>query len=232
MRLAALAVLVACHSSSKAPDERALRDHLVAVQGHLDVLKTTPGFGDYRDVVRATEATPGVVAAEPFVQVAAVVQRGDGKPFTIDLKGVDPERVGRVLDLASVMTTGDARTLAASQTAVVLGSILAETLHAHVGDVIAVTAPGAAELRVVGTFRVGFDAIDERLAIAPFGVVQAIAGRGDQALGVEARVADVEKSEAIARNLQRTIGGPPYVVKDWYELNTRLFHALYGDRRP
>src|SRR5260370_18614761 len=55
---------------------------------------------------------------------------------------------------------------------------------------------------------------------------QALVGRGDQVMGVELKVKDVERAEKIAEKLEKALGGPPYQVQDWYELNHNLFTAL------
>src|SRR5205823_8306860 len=56
--------------------------------------------------------------------------------------------------------------------------------------------------------------------------VEELQGRGDQVMGVELKVRDVESAEAIAQKLEAALGGPPYQVQDWYELNHNLFTAL------
>ena len=45
-------------------------------------------------------------------------------------------------------------------------------------------------------------------------------------MGVELKVKDVDRAEKIAANLEAALGGPPYQVQDWYELNHNLFTAL------
>jgi lipoprotein-releasing system permease protein len=45
-------------------------------------------------------------------------------------------------------------------------------------------------------------------------------------MGVELKVKDVDRASEIASKLERALGGPPYQVQDWYELNHNLFTAL------
>ena len=45
-------------------------------------------------------------------------------------------------------------------------------------------------------------------------------------MGVELKVKNVERAAEISRNLEKALGGPPYQVQDWYELNHNLFTAL------
>ena len=55
---------------------------------------------------------------------------------------------------------------------------------------------------------------------------QALLERGDKVMGVELKVRDVERAQAIAAKLSRRLGEPPFQVQDWYELNKNLFTAL------
>jgi ABC-type lipoprotein release transport system permease subunit len=106
-----------------------------------------------------------------------------------------------------------------------------------VGDEVTLSPPPDTKFepkvfRVTGTFHANFDEYDERLAYASLSAVQAMLGRGDQVMGIELTVNDLDKSAAVAKAIETALGGPPYAVMDWYELNKNLFTTLYGDRRP
>jgi lipoprotein-releasing system permease protein len=75
-------------------------------------------------------------------------------------------------------------------------------------------------------FYSGFDEYDRRLMYTSLADAQDMNGRGDQVMGVELKVKDVDRAEDIARRLEKALGGPPYQVQDWYELNHNLFMAL------
>jgi lipoprotein-releasing system permease protein len=86
--------------------------------------------------------------------------------------------------------------------------------------------------KITGLFHMDFDEYDERLALVPLSTMQTMLGHGDQVMGIEMTVKDLAHSADIAKVIEHALGGPPYQVQDWYELNAKLFHALYGDRRP
>jgi lipoprotein-releasing system permease protein len=217
-----------------------LRAKIVGVNAHVIVLKTVVEFAEYRDVLAAVEKTPGVTAAEPFIFMEVSVSSPSKQNVSLALKAVDPKRVGRVLDLAKNLKVGKIETLASEQPpSIILGDVLAQTLGVTVGDQVTVTPPTAdgpqwkpMKLRVTGTFHVDFDEYDERLGYVSIASAQAMLGRGDNVMGVEATVADLDQSDKTAEVIERALGGPPYQVMDWYELNKQLFTALYGDRRP
>jgi ABC-type lipoprotein release transport system permease subunit len=77
-----------------------------------------------------------------------------------------------------------------------------------------------------------FDQYDDRLALTTLASGQDVMGRGDEVMGVEAIVKDVEHADAVGKAIEEALGGPPYQVMDWYELNKQLFTAMYGDKKP
>jgi len=88
------------------------------------------------------------------------------------------------------------------------------------------SAPRTRKFTVTGIFYSGFDEYDRRLMYTSLGDTQELVGRGDQVMGVELKVKDVDRADEIARRLEDKLGGPPYQVQDWYELNHNLFTAL------
>jgi lipoprotein-releasing system permease protein len=217
-----------------------LRDKINGVNAHVIVLKSQDTFPEYRDVLAVAEKTPGVIAAEPFIFSELEIARGSGAPLAIAAKAVDPARVDRVLTIGTHMTAGSLSTLAAgAPPPIVLGDGLADKLGARLHDDVTLTLPpdGSAAartkvFRVSGTFHMDFDEYDDRLALTALASMQALRGGGDQAMGIEMTVNDLEHSDQIAIALERSLGGEPYDTRDWYDLNKPLFTALYGDKRP
>jgi lipoprotein-releasing system permease protein len=125
---------------------------------------------------------------------------------------------------------------------IIMGKELAHKLKAKLGDVITVVAPlsnfdydtwraksstpRTRKFTVTGVFYSGFDEYDRRLMYTSLIDTQELNGRGDQVMGVELKVADVDRADEIAKRLEKALGGPPYQVQDWYELNHNLFMAL------
>ena len=215
---------------------RVLRDKILAVHAHVIVLKSTSTFAEYRDVLSLVESTPGVIAAEPFIFVELEARTATHAPVGVVLKGVDPQRVERIVHIAPSMKSGTMAAIGKGE--VVIGDDLARALGVAVGDQLTLTTPAGVKqmppqvFRVGGTFHIGMDEFDERLLVTSLASVQAMLGRGDNVMGVEATVRDLDKSGDLAKAIETKLGGPPYQVQDWYELNHRLFTALYGVRRP
>jgi lipoprotein-releasing system permease protein len=224
------------------------RDKVLGVNAHVIVLKSQATFAEYRDVIKtAQEIDDEVVAVQPFIFAEMLVTRGKGELSGVAIKGIDPTLVRGVLDLEKHMIQGSVETLVkvpgpGELPPIIMGKELAHKLKAKVGDDVTVvvplsnidfdtwraksSAPRTRKFRVTGIFYSGFDEYDRRLMYTALGDTQELVGRGDQVMGVELKVKDVDRAEEIARKLEKALGGPPYQVQDWYELNQNLFTAL------
>src|SRR5262249_47497024 len=108
----------------------------------------------------------------------------------------------------------------------------------HVGNRVVVRLPlpiGSAgqqlpdrPFRVTGILHTDIAEYDAHLALASLTAAQEIEGFGDQVMGLEIRVKDLDHSDEIARAVEGALGGLPFEAKDWFELN----RGLFGGRRP
>jgi lipoprotein-releasing system permease protein len=228
--------------------QQEFRDKVLGVNAHVIVLKSQTTFAEYRDVMQTAQTIdPEVLAVQPFIFAEMLVTRGKGQLSGVAIKGVDPKLVHGVLDLDRHMIEGTVDSLAKETPAgelppILMGKELAHKLKAKLGDDVTVvvplsnidwdtyrarsSAPRTRKFRVTGIFYSGFDEYDRRLMYTSLADTQELVGRGDQVMGVEMKVKDVDRAEAIAEKLEKALGGPPYQVQDWYELNHNLFTAL------
>lgn len=84
--------------------QTAFRDKVLGVNAHVLIMKNSYDFSTYRDVEAMALAEPGVAAVQPFVVAEMLISNGKGAISGIALKGVDPQRLGTVLDLPQHMT--------------------------------------------------------------------------------------------------------------------------------
>ncbi len=228
--------------------EQQFRDKVLGVNAHVIVLKSQATFAEYRDVMKtAKRIDPEVLAVQPFIFAEMLVTRGKGELSGVAIKGVDPKLVRGVLDLDRHMIEGSIDTLAhepkpGELPPIIMGKELAHKLKAKIGDQVTVvvplsnidfdtwraksSAPRTRKFRVSGIFYSGFDEYDRRLMYTSLRETQELIGRGDQVMGVELKVKNVDRANEIAKKLERALGGPPYQVQDWYDLNQNLFTAL------
>ncbi len=211
-------------------------------------------YRDVMDTARKID--PDVIAVQPFIFAEMLVTRGKGELSGVAIKGIDPALIGGVLDLDKHMIAGTVkepdgtfkvkrlleRPAAGQPPPIIMGKELQHKLKAKLGDIVTVvvplsnidfdtwraksSAPRTRKFVVAGIFYSGFDEYDRRLMYTALEDTQELVGRGDQVMGVELKVRDVDRAEKIAANLEHALGGPPYQVQDWYELNHNLFTAL------
>ncbi len=82
------------------------RDKVLGVNAHVLVLKYASEFREYRDVMEKVQNDPDVIGVSPFVINPMMVTHKRSTATGVLLKGVDPERMQRVLDLPRHMTEG------------------------------------------------------------------------------------------------------------------------------
>ncbi len=228
--------------------QKQFREKVLGVNAHVIIMKNTTDFSEYRDVEKiAATIDPEVRAVQPFIFVEMLVTRGEGELSGVAIKGVDPERVTGVLDLEKHMVEGSVDSLKNEHEEgepgpIILGRELATKLKAKLGDELTVVAPlsnvdldtwtakGDApttrKFEVSGIFYSGFDEYDRRLMYISLKEAQALLNQGDQVLGVELKVENVDRAKHIADKIEAQLGSGQYVVQDWHELNHNLFTAL------
>jgi lipoprotein-releasing system permease protein len=111
---------------------------------------------------------------------------------------------------------------------IIIGQELARALRLYVGDEVNVVAPLGAlgpqgpmpksrPFRVAGIFYSGMYEYDMKSTYVGLQTAQKFLGTGDTASGIEVRVREIEREKLAGNGLR---------VRDWQELNSRLFGAL------
>ena len=243
--VAALTIVLAVTSGF----QQQFREKVLGANAHVIIMKPAGvEFYEYEEVMkRVANIDPEVLAVQPFDIADMLVTKGTGEASGVALKGVVPQRVKEVLDLHKYMVAGSVDSLEASveegeAPPIILGRVLAESMGVEVGDKLTVVAPlsnvdpdtwasrGTAPLsksfRVSGIFYSGFDEYDRRLLYVHLRDSQLLRGNGDQVLGVELKVKNVDRATEIARKIEKELDSGAYAVQDWSELNQNLFTAL------
>lgn len=121
---------------------------------------------------------------------------------------------------------------------IIIGRELARSLRVRVGDTVSLVSPVSDEIgptgpqpklrkfRVAGIFFSGLSEFDTKFGYVELNQAQRFFGLNRKATGVELRVADVDDTPWIVEEVKRRVGGHPYSVRDWREMNKELFSAL------
>ncbi|MBI2089860.1 MAG: lipoprotein-releasing ABC transporter permease subunit [Deltaproteobacteria bacterium] len=226
--------------------EEVLRDRLLGINAHVALVKTGGYLTDYETLLGEVSEEPGVVAATPSIHGQVMVAAGS-RVSGVVVRGVDPDRVGKVIDIQRFMKEGSLEALkthraveidgrAVSLPGLILGSRLAGQLGVTVGDPIQVVSPlgtptaigvvpKVRRFFVAGVFDSGMHEYDATLVYMSLPDAQRFFELGDGVSSIEIRVADVYQAQEVARRIQRRLG-LPYWAEDWSRLWPNLFSAL------
>ena len=226
--------------------EEVLRDRLLGINAHIAVVKPGDRLTDYEQVVDQIEQEKGVVAAAPSVYGQVMVTSG-ARVSGVVVRGIDPDRAARVVDVQPYIKEGSLGALnksypvevegrSVSLPGVILGTRLAGQLKALVGEPVQVVSPLATptvlgmvpkvrRFVVVGLFDSGMHEYDATLVYMNLADAQRFFEIGDSVSSIEIRVEDVYQAQEIAGRIQRKLGFP-YFAEDWSRLWPNLFSAL------
>src|SRR5579885_798622 len=123
---------------------------------------------------------------------------------------------------------------------IVLGRDLADTIGATVGSQVLVTspqgeltpfgmAPKGVHYRVVGIFQSGFYDYDQGWAMTRLSDAQRLFGLGDLISVIEFKVDDLDRADAIAREIEDA-AGQGFMTVNTLKQNSALFKALKTER--
>ncbi len=128
---------------------------IIGVNAHIIIRKYGRPFAEYKKVMAKAEKLKGVKGVSPFLYQPMMISKGE-RTGGVMIKGVDPDRIGDVLDLPKHLVAGGLTGLRVpgceaggivntefegEMPGIVLGQTLAENLTASVGDVVRVTMP-------------------------------------------------------------------------------------------
>ena len=302
-----------------------LKRKILGNNAHIVIDRERGPIANWREKVARVEETAAIAGASPFVSGEVMLSSASNLATGV-LRGIDPERIGRVNDLPRNLTSGKleyladpqkllnlpppalrdaplllgpsklervdgapapqgsdagvgdapSRPLAApSETVadekgelerkiaaldaflrdtarpdaaeeaeprellpgIIIGQELARALRLYVGDEVNVVAPlgalgpsgpmpKARPFRVAGIFYSGMYEYDMKFTYVALQTAQKFLGLADEVTGIEVRVEDIEQAPAAAAALRRSLSEKGLRVRDWQELNSRLFGAL------
>ncbi|MEZ4650645.1 MAG: lipoprotein-releasing ABC transporter permease subunit [Candidatus Eisenbacteria bacterium] len=227
--------------------ENEVKSRIVGSNAHAFVLRFgTEGLDDPDRVLATCEANPEVVAASPFILGKALVSHGRGSDGAA-IKGVDFSRESQVTEILKYVEKGpgvplELKPVDGGMPGIILGVHIADNLQANAGDTIQLLSPRAGSsspfgfvpkvgnFRLVGVFRSGMYEYDASFAYVDLGQAQSFFGMGSRVSGIELRVKDMYRAPEVAEAVLKALGGFPYRVNDWIQMNSNLFSWMQMEK--
>jgi len=234
--------------------EQELRRKVIGFDAHI-IISNQGVMEDWPKTMKLCEAEPDVTAVAPFVQGPVIVEF-QNRRLAPKIRGVEPELEEKVVNVGEFMMDGR-YDLEGDKT--VLGSELARTLGAGVGDKITVYSPGnfneilaeldrlekeggksadagalkqmilPKELEVTGVFETGRYLYDSEFLIVPLHIGQELYNLGDAVHGLALKTTDPDLAPEIREALNGKL--PPRTsALTWIDLNKQIFDAIRMER--
>jgi len=213
--------------------DRELKERILRAIPHATI-QSKSDIEDWQRIANEITDIPGFVAASPWVGGNALLAK-NGRVKGVSLQGVDPSEDSRVSPVASFMTAGHYDALQPNEFGIVLGSLLAFSIGAQVGDKVTVTLPKVSvtlagvfprsrEFTVVGVFEVGAQ-VDESLAMIHLASAQKLFRTGNSVSGIRLKFENLYMAPQGAAEIQ-TLLGESVTVTDWSQTQGSLFKAV------
>ncbi|MFP4083561.1 MAG: lipoprotein-releasing ABC transporter permease subunit [Desulfonatronovibrio sp.] len=216
-----------------------LRDKILGINAHIVVGNYSEGIPDYRELARELSSVPGVKGAAPFIYTEVMLSSPNGVKGVV-LRGIDPEKAGEVLSLDQEMIQGNMADLDRESEfpGVIVGQELASALSISPGETVNILSPSGTSssagftpqistFEVRGIFKTGMYEYDSSFGYTSIEAAQSILGfRQDKVTGMEIRIQEIDRAHVVSGAIDDFLGGYPYYVRNWMEMNQNLFAAL------
>ena len=226
--------------------EETLRDRLLGINAHIALIRSGEPMRDYENLIQQVSKEDGVVAATPTIYGQVMLTAGS-RVSGVVVRGIDPDRVNRVVNVQSFLREGNLNGLKTQHPiqvedrtvllpGIILGERLANQLGVFPGSAVQVVSPLGSPTAigvipkvrrffVAGILRTGMSEIDSTLVFMGLAEAQRFFELGDAVTNIELRIRNVDQSRQVAEQIQRRLGFP-YFAEDWTRLWPNLFSAL------
>ena len=215
--------------------ERELKDRLLAMSAHADIIDSQHFYTDWPSIVDQAVSNPRVVAAAPYVDGQGLLVAGE-RLSGAGLRGIDPELEQTVSGVADVVIEGSMASLRSGEFNVVLGKELADELQVGIGDKVVATlaegivtpagiVPRTKRFTVSGIYRVGMYEFDRRLAFINIEDGQRLFRMRGKVSGIRLAVSDIYSASEIVREVAIDIGYA-VSVSDWTRRHVNFFRSI------
>jgi lipoprotein-releasing system permease protein len=215
--------------------ETALKSAIVDVVGHVTLTR----WGSYLNLSPEQRAEmkkkfPDIIGMSPYISLEAIAAN-KGKISGIRVEGLQEASYKDVLNVDKRVIRGEFHLEYGN---VLIGKGLAKTLGVGVGDTIKVIlpkpspsntkkfSPRVGKFQVAGILDLGKHDYNERIAVMSLERAQELAQINESILGLRIKVKDPERALAVGSGILKFLGGYPYKIKTWHEINQNLLDAI------
>lgn len=168
----------------------------------------------WREIIRRLERHPEVIGVAPHLESKGVLKYG-AKEKPVSLIGIDPKREAKTSVIERFLEYKNLKELESRRDTIIVGKVVARDLGIkEIGKKVVLALPNGETkiLKIVDFFNSGITNIDSSRVYLPIKTLQAFLGRPDEVNILIVKIKDVNRAEALARELKKEIR---YEVESW-----------------
>jgi lipoprotein-releasing system permease protein len=161
------------------------------------------GITNANEIMRVSRQFSNVVSCSPVLR-GTVSARAGFENTTVDLYGIDPALHAQTTDLLHELIDGNFDDFRNNTSSIIIGSRLADVLHAGIGDTVQLLAPSGEYWRFsVGAIaRAGIGAIDATRVYSHARIAQSLLQNPSGASMIIYKLRDPNRAPALARHFE------------------------------
>lgn len=185
------------------------------------------GITNANEIMRVSRQFSNVVSCSPILR-GTVSARSGFENATVDLYGIEPALHSQTTDLLHQIVAGSFDDFRNNTSAVIIGSHLAETLDAGVGDTVQLLSPGGEYWRftIAAIARAGVGMIDSTRVYSHARVAQTLLQRPFGASIIIYKLRDPDRAPALAGHFEKLFQHESASWQEREESTLQLFLTL------
>jgi len=219
--------------------EDEVRTRLFNADAHIQLRKYyVDGIQEYHQLMDTVSTLPHVAGISPVIVREGVIRsRDNNQPVVV--RAVDPVTVGTVNDVPRSIVNGEfnlgMKTVEGRELpGIILGRYLAESLMIFsAGEIVTLfiipqeanifSPPRVKQFYVTGISEIGFYEYDKVMAYVSLESGQKLFDMPNVVSWIEIKLDDYNLAGKVALEIEKMVGGYPFVTKTWFELNRSLY---------
>jgi lipoprotein-releasing system permease protein len=220
--------------------QKELRARILGVASHVQISGFDGRLANWKEAAKQAMTNPEVVGAAPYVSAQGLLANQQSVQGAL-IRGIIPDLEDKVADIGSHMRRGKLSDLRAGEFGIVLGSELAHSVGARMGEKVVLIAPQGQvtpagilprikQFTLVGIFEVGMYEYDAGLALIHLDDAQKLYRMEGKVSGVRLKLKDLFTAPRVGRELTHTLDADVYVA-DWTRSHANFFRAVQIEKR-
>ncbi len=222
--------------------QKEIRGQLLSVAPHVELGYFAPEAGDdWHQLQKLVANRKEVLASAPYVADQALLSNA-GEVRGVQLRGIDPQQEGLVVDYGKEMPVGRFSDLKSGEFNIILGQDLASALDVTVGEKITVITPEGnvtpagmvprlKQFNVVGVVKTKIFEVDNTLALIDLQDAQVLYRMGEEVTGLRLKLADPQNAPTFTSQLIPAEWQSKVWARDWSFQNRSYFEAVEMEKK-